>query len=126
MTQNDDFAKISKIDFSIMDVDMNTGVGPHENTSFGCVLTYLSPIHHPHSKKAPCICHSRQKSFFYPIFGINPKNPHFGQHLLTKIFVGNYSPKRALKDPYFRIFISLILLEISYFKVSFAEDAVFK
>ena len=63
---------------------------------------------------------------FYPQFWQRSVNPHFGQHLLTKIFVGKYSVKRALKDPNFRILISLILLEISYFKVSFAEDAVFK
>ena len=38
MTQNDDFSKFSKIDFSITVQDMKMGVGPGENTSLGHVL----------------------------------------------------------------------------------------
>ena len=96
MSKNDKNPKFSKIDFCITVVDMKTGVGSHEITPFGHVLTYLSPIHHPHSKSAPGICQNCQKSSFLLYFLHKSENPHFGQHLLTKIMLSIYHENTVL------------------------------
>ena len=50
------------------------------------------------------------------IYGYRPfKISHLADciHLLTKLFVGNYSPKCALKDTDFRIFVPRIAVAVT-------------
>ena len=61
-----------------------------------------------------------------PLFFHKPENPHFGQHMLTKIFIKKQSPEPDLNDPNFGFFISQILPEIFNFEPCFAEAEVFK
>ena len=65
-------------------------------------------------------------AYFYPYFLHKPANPHFGQHLLTKIFMKKESPEPALNNLNFEIFISQKPLKIFYFEFYFREGQVFK
>ena len=104
---------------SIVGVESNYGRHRGQFTVFNALYTQIAKMPHPFVKVTKI-------AYFYPYFLHKPANPHFGQHLVAKIFMKKENPEPALNNLNFEIFISQIPLKIFYFEFYFREDRIFK